>query len=208
MNFVIDNIYRSVYIIHAMTNTENKNKILEIALKLFSTKGYDAVGVQTLCEKAGITKPTLYYYFKNKEGVLDELLKVNYQKLNTLLEKNSHYIPHPKIYERDVIVTLTDVAQTYINFAQKNRDFYKIVLNATFAPDCGTLSKIAVDYNTVQYQILEKMFKSMARIHGNMKGAEKRLAWTFIGLVNTCIALKRQDSVQDFIKQFMHGIFS
>ena len=83
-----------------------------------------------------------------------------------------------------------------------------MVLNATFAPDNGTLSKIAVDFNSVQYEIIEKMFKSMARVHGNMKGAEKRLAWTFIGLINTCIALKTQQSVHDFVKQFMHGIFS
>ena len=191
-----------------MTNQDNKKRILDIALDLFSKHGYDAVGVQTLCEKAGITKPTLYYYFKSKEGVLKELLNENYAKLNGLLELNSHYLPHPKIYEKDVIVTLTNVAQTYLKFAEKNKNFYKMVLNATFAPDCGTLSKIAVEFNTVQYTILEKMFKSMARIHGNMKGAEKRLAWTFIGLVNTCIALKTQESVHEFVKQFMHGIFS
>lgn len=191
-----------------MKNQDTKNKILEIALDLFSKHGYDAIGVQTLCEKSGVTKPTLYYYFKSKEGVLKELLKVNYAKLNGLLELNSHYIPHPKIYEQDVIVTLTSVAQTYLKFAEKNQNFYKMVLNATFAPNFGTLSKIAVDFNSVQYQILEKMFKSMARIHRNMKGAETRLAWTFIGLINTCIALKRQDSMHEFVKQFMHGIFS
>ncbi len=191
-----------------MNNQDNKNKILNIALELFSKKGYDAVGVQLLCEKTGITKPTLYYYFSNKEGVLKELLKVNYEKLNNLLELNSHYIPHPKQYEHDVILTLTNVAQTYLEFAKNNEKFYKMVLNATFAPDGGTLSKLAIEYNQVQYQILEKMFKSMARIHGNMKGAEKRLAWTFIGLINTYIALKTDESINDFIKQFMHGIFS
>ena len=191
-----------------MNNQDNKNKILKIALELFSKKGYDAVGVQLLCEKTGITKPTLYYYFSNKEGVLKELLKVNYEKLNNLLELNSHYIPHPKQYEHDVILTLTNVAQTYLEFAKNNEKFYKMVLNATFAPDGGTLSKPAIEYNQVQYQILEKMFKSMSRIHGNMKGAEKRLAWTFIGLINTYIALKTDESINDFIKQFMHGIFS
>lgn len=191
-----------------MDNQSNKTKILHIALDLFSKQGYDAVGVQTLCEKANITKPTLYYYFGNKEGLLKELLSVNYEKLNTLLEQNAHYIPHPKIYEKDVVLTLTNVAQTYLKFAKENEKFYKMVLNATFAPDNGTLSKIAIDFNTVQYQIIEKMFKSMARVHGNMKGAEKRLAWTFIGLVNTCIALKTQQSVHEFVKQFMHGIFS
>ena len=188
------------------TNKNNKEKILKIALKLFSEHGYDGVGVQTLCEKSGITKPTLYYYFGNKEGVLKQLLEENYSKLNKLLELNSHYIPHPKIYEKDVIVTLTSVAQTYLKFAKENETFYKIVLSATFTP--GVLNKVAAEYNEVQYQIIEKMFKSMSRIHWNMKGDEKMLAWTFIGLVNTCIALKTQKSVNEFVKQFMHGIFS
>ena len=69
-----------------MDNSNNKTKILNIALDLFSKQGYDAVGVQTLCDKAGITKPTLYYYFKSKNGVLEELLSVNYSKLNNLLD--------------------------------------------------------------------------------------------------------------------------
>ena len=186
----------------------NKNKILSIALDLFSSKGFDAVGVQTLCEKSGITKPTLYYYFGSKEGVLKEVLKVNYEKLNSLLEKNTHYTPNPKVYEKDVILTLTGVAQAYLKFAKANPKFYKIVLNATFAPDCGSLNVIAKDLNNIQFQIVEKMFKSMARIHWNMKGSETRLAWTFIGLINTCIALKKENSINEFVKQFMHGIFS
>lgn len=41
--------------------TGNKETITEIAIKLFSEIGYDAVGVQQICEKAEITKPTLYY---------------------------------------------------------------------------------------------------------------------------------------------------
>ena len=191
-----------------METTDNKNKILSIALDLFSSKGYDAVGVQALCEKSGITKPTLYYHFGNKEGVLKEVLKANYEKLNDLLDKNAHYTPNAKVYEKDVILTLTTVAQAYLKFAKANTKFYKIVLNATFAPDCGSLSRIAKDLNNVQFQIIEKMFKSMARIHRNMKGSETRLAWTFIGLINTCIALKKQDSINEFVKQFMHGIFS
>ena len=31
-------------------------------------KGYDAVGVQEIVDTAGITKPTLYYYFGSKRA--------------------------------------------------------------------------------------------------------------------------------------------
>ena len=54
---------------------DNRERILETALDLFYARGYDAVGVQEIAEKSGVTKPTLYYYFKSKYGLLEQLLK-------------------------------------------------------------------------------------------------------------------------------------
>ena len=186
-----------------MDNQDNKNKILNIALEMFTNQGYDAVGVQALCQASGVSKPTLYYYFGNKEGVLNEVLKSNYEKLNNLLKQNAQYQPNPDIYEKDVFFTLTNVAECYLNFSKNNDKFSKMVLNATFAPNEGTLSKMAFELNQVQYEIIENMFSSMSKIHRNMQGSEKRLAWSFIGLINTYIALKTEDSIKSFIKQFM-----
>jgi AcrR family transcriptional regulator len=45
------------------------DRILQKALELFSTKGYDATSVREICEAAGITKPTLYHFYGSKEGV-------------------------------------------------------------------------------------------------------------------------------------------
>ena len=53
---------------------DNRSKILSCALKLFSARGYDAVGVQEIVDAAGITKPTLYHYFGSKRGLLETLL--------------------------------------------------------------------------------------------------------------------------------------
>lgn len=53
---------------------DNRETILETALDLFYTRGYDAVGVQEIAERSGVTKPTLYYYFKSKYGLLEQLL--------------------------------------------------------------------------------------------------------------------------------------
>lgn len=46
-----------------------RQRLLDAALVLFSTKGYAATSVRELVEAAGVTKPVLYYYFKNKEGL-------------------------------------------------------------------------------------------------------------------------------------------
>ena len=39
---------------------ENRELIMQCAKTLFYSKGYDAVGVQEIVDRAGITKPTLY----------------------------------------------------------------------------------------------------------------------------------------------------
>ena len=52
---------------------DNKKNIMNIALKSFSLKGFDAVGVQEIVEKSGVTKPTLYHYFGSKTGLLEAI---------------------------------------------------------------------------------------------------------------------------------------
>lgn len=51
------------------TSANVRQRLLDAALQLFSTKGYAATSVRELVEAAGVTKPVLYYYFKNKEGL-------------------------------------------------------------------------------------------------------------------------------------------
>jgi AcrR family transcriptional regulator len=49
-------------------------QIARIAARLFAAQGYDATPVRTIVEAAGVTKPTLYYHFKSKEGLAQALL--------------------------------------------------------------------------------------------------------------------------------------
>ncbi len=48
--------------------------VLMAAATLFAQKGYSAASVREIVEAAGVTKPTLYYYFKNKEDLYVKLM--------------------------------------------------------------------------------------------------------------------------------------
>ena len=52
---------------------DTKENIMTCAIKLFANRGYDAVGIQEIVDNAGVTKPTLYYYFKSKMGLLEAI---------------------------------------------------------------------------------------------------------------------------------------
>lgn len=50
-----------------------KEKIMDVALHMFSERGYEAVSIRDICGEVGIKESTLYYHFKNKKDILDSL---------------------------------------------------------------------------------------------------------------------------------------
>jgi AcrR family transcriptional regulator len=53
---------------------ERKNEILDIAERLFHTKGYKKCTVNDILNAVSIAKGTFYYYFKSKEEVMDAIV--------------------------------------------------------------------------------------------------------------------------------------
>ncbi len=56
-------------------NSEAKRRIINESLSLFSNKGFDATSVNEIADEAKVTKALIYYYFKNKEEILDHLIQ-------------------------------------------------------------------------------------------------------------------------------------
>ena len=52
-----------------------RERLLVSASRLFAQKGYAGTTVREIVDAAGVTKPVLYYYFGNKEGIYLALMK-------------------------------------------------------------------------------------------------------------------------------------
>ena len=48
--------------------------ILDASMELFAQKGYAACSIREICQAAGVTKPVLYYHFRSKEHLYQELM--------------------------------------------------------------------------------------------------------------------------------------
>lgn len=57
-----------------MEMSPSKQKILEEALRLFSTNGYEATSIRQITDTVGIRKASLYSHFQSKREILDTLI--------------------------------------------------------------------------------------------------------------------------------------
>ncbi len=53
---------------------ERKNEILDVAERLFGSKGFDNTSTNDILNEIGIARGTLYYHFKSKEEILDIMI--------------------------------------------------------------------------------------------------------------------------------------
>lgn len=198
----------------ATKDLSTKEKILETALSLFSTKGYEGCGVSEIAEKSGFSKPTLYYFFTNKEGLYKAVWQENFSPFLNQLERDAAYVPNPNDYFNDVYPCLCRVVRTFFSFAQENKPFFFHAISAFTSPDTVSTSQINKDYFRQLCTLLKNMFDQMGNAHGGIKGREFQLAVTFLGLISSYITCwnilgdeLNEQTVNSLVKQFMHGIF-
>ncbi len=187
---------------------DNKTTIMDCAVNLFASRGYDAVSVQQITEAAGITKPTLYYYFGSKKGVLEEICKIKADVMKRM-------IFDPCIYEADVSFTLFKLVKTYFNYAQFDESFCRMKLSMMYSFTESESYTVIRPLLEQEDDFLQKLFLAAAKDHGNMKGRHREYAASFMGIVNTYIRLSftHELDITDeigfkVVHQFMHGIFS
>ncbi len=59
-----------------------KDEILEVAKKYFSQYGYEGTSLDLVAKEVGVTKPALYYHFKNKKEIYNEIFVTSFSKLH------------------------------------------------------------------------------------------------------------------------------
>jgi len=62
-----------------------RERLMQAATELFTQKGYAATSVREIVAAAGVSKPVLYYYFKNKEGIFQEIVRFGIEKVDNLI---------------------------------------------------------------------------------------------------------------------------
>ena len=166
------------------------------------------MGVQEIVSATGVTKPTLYHFFGSKQGLLEALFSEYASKLD-------REIAEVAVYEGDLPRTLDRIAAAYIGFAAKEPAGYNLELALYFAPRQSSARAVAVQHYVRRQALLEAVFVAAVKEHGNLRGRQRRYAVSFVGVLNSYIALQLDGEItitdrlrQDIVHQFSHGIYS
>jgi AcrR family transcriptional regulator len=86
---------------------DKKEEILEKAVQLFLTKGYEKASMRDLGKAVGIQAPGLYHYFKNKKAILQQINDDSWQKCHEMILDEAKKVADPegriKFYIRNMI---------------------------------------------------------------------------------------------------------
>lgn len=187
---------------------DNQANILTQALALFAAHGYDAVGVRAICEACAVTKPTLYHYYGSKRGLLDAVYEAYYPAFILRMREAAEY-------RHDLVVNLEALASLFFRFAMEHPEFMRFALSSQFSPMQSEAHVAQERFRVEINAIMDHLFHLAVKDHGNMRGRERQMAMSFIGLLNGSIGLYLAQQAdldaaasRALVKQFMHGIFS
>ncbi|HTL56289.1 MAG TPA: TetR/AcrR family transcriptional regulator [Candidatus Limnocylindrales bacterium] len=108
------------------TLTGTRAQLLLAALKSFANRGYAGTSVQEIVDAAQVSKPALYYYFKDKAGLFQALVDhAHDERLRLMQEAATH--------GESTGEKLEEVVAAIFDFSLQHRELMRLAFATAFA---------------------------------------------------------------------------
>ncbi len=160
-----------------------RERLLVSAAAIFAQKGYAAATVREIVEAAGVTKPALYYYFRNKEGIYLELMREAQAKLETLLDIF-------RLEGGQACARIAKLCDRLLVLLEENIQVARVIYAVYYGPPQGSP---AFDFDVFHFRFRETLREL---IREGIEAGELRpedmsdMAWAIIGAVNIAIEVE------------------
>jgi AcrR family transcriptional regulator len=185
---------------------ENEGTADRIALRaaeLFAAKGIDGTSMREIAEAVGVTKPTLYYHFGNKDGLVSHLLQFGIRRFM----RNAEALFDPDI---PFVEALRGLAQAQLTFAEENPHMVALHARLNFNPPQQIAGGAFGQMQEKGHELLVKAFEA-AQARGEIDRADAQTcALSFIGaLVFNMIHRQRfPERARVSVEELAHQIVS
>ena len=160
-----------------------REDLLASATNLFTRKGYASTTVREIVAAAGVTKPVLYYYFRNKEGIYLELIHPAFEKLDALLDAARG--GRGSATER--ILRLSD---RVFSLFMENVEVARLMYSIYYGPPQGAPFFDFDSYHLKVQDAIRRLVKEGMRHKEFRRGNEDDMMWTIVGTINVAMELQ------------------
>ncbi|HEY3931748.1 MAG TPA: TetR/AcrR family transcriptional regulator [Verrucomicrobiae bacterium] len=140
----------------ATNNSQTRRQILRAALKHFANAGYAATSVQQIVGDAKVSKPALYYHFRDKAALFEALVNEAHDGRFRIVQEAVERAKDLPGQLRELLVALFD-------YFHKNRELTRIAFSTAYAAP----GEIPPGLNH-----LEKCKRNLEFIHALIKRAQ------------------------------------
>jgi len=103
-----------------------RKQIMNAALELFASEGYNSCSISQLASHAGISKGLLYNYFKSKEALLVAIIEEGIGDIMNMIDPNMDGILEPREVEGFIRSTFRSI--------RENLQFWILFINVVLQP--------------------------------------------------------------------------
>ena len=128
-----------------------REEILDATTELLLETGHaKAVSIRLVAQRVGVTPPSIYLHFADKDALLDAVCARYFEKLDAEMQQLAADQP-------STIDVLRAQGLAYVRFALKNPELYRIALMAEGGPD----SDVDMALNTSAFVYLRNSVESL-----------------------------------------------
>jgi AcrR family transcriptional regulator len=159
-----------------------KAKLYSAAAEVFARKGYAAASVREIVEKAGVTKPVLYYHFGSKEGIYKAIL-------DSALRDFDERVEAVEMLTGSASLRLRRLCEEVFRIYERHSDVVRLMHAIDFGPPQGAPF---FDFD----KALLRLHDGVARLvregkrTGEFRGNVDAMALAVLGALNECIDLE------------------
>jgi AcrR family transcriptional regulator len=121
-----------------LPRAEREQQMLDVARGLFAERGYAAVKMDHVAAAVGVTKPLLYAYFGNKEGLYLACMEPAAQALQETVASAVARAEHPADALRLGV-------QAFFSFVDRDRDAWRVLFDETVPAGGDIARRVAQD---------------------------------------------------------------
>jgi TetR/AcrR family transcriptional regulator len=156
-----------------------KEAVRTAAAELFAAKGFAATSTREICQRAGITKPVLYYYFGNKGQLYEELVLDAFSEYQKEIRRASRRGKTPR-------EKLIEVLTAMFGFARNWPNLWRLGFRMVFAPEEETPTINYLEMSQADERLLTEIVREGVRT-GELRGKPEQIAGAIIGMATACI---------------------